>query len=134
MISSPQIGRASIELNPLRLVYSVLSDRNTTMRPVAQLADYVRAKRTPASADNPFITMQQQFSQAMVDALNLFRDCRDELVERTFHDGIWLALGSVRLRNPSIMMMRHGRGPAVAVHPLGRREGETAFEGTDCRW
>ena len=55
------------------------------MRPVAQFADYVRAKRTPASADNPFIAMQQQFSQAMVDALNLFRDCRDDLVERTFH-------------------------------------------------
>jgi hypothetical protein len=29
--------------------------------------------------------MQQQFSTAMVDALNLFRDLRDELVERTFH-------------------------------------------------
>jgi Protein of unknown function (DUF3141) len=55
------------------------------MRPVAPLADYVRAKRTPASADNPFIAMQEQFSKAMVDTLNLFRDLRDDLVERTFH-------------------------------------------------
>ena len=55
------------------------------MRPVASAADYVRARRTPASADNPFITMQQQFSQTMVDTLNLFRDVRDDLVERTFH-------------------------------------------------
>ena len=55
------------------------------MRAVAPLADYVRAKRAPASADNPFITMQQQFSQTMVGALNLFRDSRDDLVERTFH-------------------------------------------------
>jgi Protein of unknown function (DUF3141) len=42
-------------------------------------------ERTPVSADNPFIGMQQQFSTAMVDALNLFRDLRDELIERTFH-------------------------------------------------
>jgi len=55
------------------------------MRLVAPLADYVRAKRTPASADNPFIAMQEQFSKTMIDALNLFRDLRDELVERTFH-------------------------------------------------
>ena len=55
------------------------------MRPVAPLADYVRAKRSPISADNPFIAMQEQFSKAMVDALNLFRDLRDDLVERSFH-------------------------------------------------
>jgi hypothetical protein len=85
MISSPQVARAAIELNPLRLGYSLLSDRNPMMRPVAPLADYVRAKRTPASAGNPFITMQQQFSQTMVDGLNVFRDVRDDLVERTFH-------------------------------------------------
>ena len=29
--------------------------------------------------------MQQQFSKTMVDALNLFRDVRDDVVERTFH-------------------------------------------------
>jgi len=85
MMSSPQLARAAIELNPVRLSYSLLSDRNPMMRPVAPLADYVRAKRTPASADNPFTSMQQQFSQAMVDTLSLFRDSRDDLVERTFH-------------------------------------------------
>jgi len=55
------------------------------MRAVAPLADYARAKRIPAAADNPFIAMQQQFSKTMVDALNLFRDVRDEMVERNFH-------------------------------------------------
>jgi pimeloyl-ACP methyl ester carboxylesterase len=85
MMSGPQLARAAIELNPLRLSYSLLSDRNPMMRLVAPLADYVQAKRTPASADNPFIAMQEQFSKTMVDALNLFRDLRDDLVERTFH-------------------------------------------------
>jgi pimeloyl-ACP methyl ester carboxylesterase len=85
MTSGPQLAHAAIELNPLRLSYSLLSDRNPMMRLVEPLAEYVRAKRTPASADNPFIAMQEQFSKAMVDALNLFRDLRDELVERSFH-------------------------------------------------
>ena len=85
MISSPQLARAALELNPLRLGYSLFSDRNPMMRAVAPLANDVRTKRNPASADNPFLTMQQQFSKAMVDALNLFRDSRDELVERAFH-------------------------------------------------
>jgi hypothetical protein len=85
MMSGPQVARAAIDLNPLRLGYSLLSDRNLMMRAVAPLADYARAQRTPASADNPFIAMQRQFSTTMVDALNLFRDLRDEIVERTFH-------------------------------------------------
>ena len=85
MISGPQLARATLELNPLRLGYSLLSDRNPMMRAVAPLADYAGAKRIPASADNPFIAMQQQFSKTIVDALDLFRDVRDELVERTFH-------------------------------------------------
>ena len=69
----------------MRLGYSLLSDKNLMMRGVAQAANYARAERVPASADNPFVAMQQQFSKAMVDALNLFRDVRDEHVERNFH-------------------------------------------------
>jgi pimeloyl-ACP methyl ester carboxylesterase len=85
MMSGPQIASAVIALNPLRLGYSLLSDGNPMMQAVAPLANYVRSERIPASAENAFIGTQQQFSTAMVDALNLFRDLRDELVERTFH-------------------------------------------------
>jgi pimeloyl-ACP methyl ester carboxylesterase len=85
MLGSPQLARAAIELNPLRLSYSLLSDKNPMMRAVEPLAEYARAKRIPAASENPFIAMQLQFSKTMVDALNLFRDLRDELVERTFH-------------------------------------------------
>jgi Protein of unknown function (DUF3141) len=35
--------------------------------------------------DNPFVALQQQYSKAMVEALNLFRDVRDDLIERIFH-------------------------------------------------
>ena len=85
MISGPQHARAVLELNPLGLGYSLLSDRNPMMRAVAPLADYVWAEHIAASADNPFIAMQEHFSKTMVDALNLFRDLRDELIERTLH-------------------------------------------------
>ena len=85
MVSGPQVAAAVLELNPLRLGYSLLSDKNFMMRGVAQAANYARAERVPASADNPFVAMQQQFSKAVVDALNLFRDARDEHVERNFH-------------------------------------------------
>ena len=85
MVSGPQVAGAVLELNPLRLGYSLLSDKNLMMRGVAQAADHVRAERAKVSADNPFLATQQQFSKAMVDALDLYRDLRDEHVERSFH-------------------------------------------------
>jgi pimeloyl-ACP methyl ester carboxylesterase len=85
MMSAPQAARAMIELNPLRLGYSLPSDRNLMMRSIAPLADQVRAERRPVSADNPFTAMEQKFSETMVHGLNIFRDLRDEMVESTFH-------------------------------------------------
>jgi hypothetical protein len=85
MISGPELARAAIELNPLRLSYSSLSDRNPVIRAVAPLANYVQAERMAASDDNPYVVMQQWFSKAMIEALDLYRDTRDRLVEQTFH-------------------------------------------------
>ena len=85
MISGPELARAAIELNPLRLNYSSVSDRNPIMRTVVPLANYARAERIPASDDNPYVAMQEWFSKAMIEALNLYRDTRDRLVEQTFH-------------------------------------------------
>lgn len=85
MMSGPQLASAVIALNPLRLGYSLLSDRNPVMKAVAPLAEHARAERKPASVDNPFVVMQQHFSKSVVDALNLFRDLRDEVIERSFH-------------------------------------------------
>jgi hypothetical protein len=36
------------------------------------------------AADNPFLQMQQQFSDVMVKSLDAWRDARDQLYERTF--------------------------------------------------
>ena len=84
-MSSPQLARAALQLNPLRLSYSLLSDMNPMMHAVAPLAEKARAERTVAADDNPFVAMQEQFSQAMIDALDLYRDARDQLTEQMFH-------------------------------------------------
>ena len=77
------------------------------MRGVAPAANYVKAQRNPASTDNPFLAMQQQFSKTMVDALNLCRDLRDELVERSFH----AVYGSPLVQAACGISVRPARGP-----------------------
>ncbi len=72
------------QLHPLRLQYEWLSDANPAMRAVGALAEAVRDHRSPISADNPFLQMQERFSEQMVTALNGWRDARDAACERTF--------------------------------------------------
>jgi hypothetical protein len=71
-------------MHPLRLQYELLSDANPAMRAVSSLAETVRANRRPVAADNPFLQMQQQFSDVMVKSLDAWRDARDQFYERTF--------------------------------------------------
>jgi pimeloyl-ACP methyl ester carboxylesterase len=74
----------SKQLHPLRLQYELLSDANPAMRAVSALAETVRANRKPVAADNPFLQMQEQFSDFMVKSLDAWRDARDQVYERTF--------------------------------------------------
>jgi pimeloyl-ACP methyl ester carboxylesterase len=74
----------SKQLNPLRLQYELLSDANPAMRAVEALAETVRAHRRPVSADNPFLHMQEQFSEQAVKMLDAWRDARDHHHEKTF--------------------------------------------------
>ena len=84
-MTSPQLARATRELHPLRLGYSIFSDKNPMMRAVAPLAEQVRAERTVPASDNPFVAMQEQFSRAMTQALDRYGDTRDRLEEQMFH-------------------------------------------------
>ncbi len=84
-MTSPQLARVARELQPLRVGYSSLSDQNPMMRAVAPLAERVRAERTVPAAANPLVVMQEQFSRAMTQALDLYGDTRDQLEEQMFH-------------------------------------------------
>ncbi len=70
--------------HPLRLQFSMFSDENPLMRPVAQAAEWVRANRAPADPDNPLTQVQQNVSEGIVACLDGYRDLRDRLMEETF--------------------------------------------------
>ncbi len=70
--------------HPLRLSYELFSDRNPFMRPLASAAQWVSENRQQADPDNFFTLWQNYYSNCAVASLNLFRDCRDSLMEQLF--------------------------------------------------
>ena len=72
------------QMHPLRLQYELFSDANPFAAPLSELASRVRAERTQAKNDNPFVAMQEQASKQIVDALDHWRDLTEKLSERTF--------------------------------------------------
>ena len=61
--ATPQTARWLQELNPLRLWYTMFSDKNPLMGGVETLAEQALAERKVPSADNPFLVMQEQILQ-----------------------------------------------------------------------
>jgi len=72
------------KLNHAELPYEMFSQRNPLMQQVAQLAEQVRGQRQPVSADNPLLQWQAAMSQAIISALDGYRDLRDASIERIF--------------------------------------------------
>jgi pimeloyl-ACP methyl ester carboxylesterase len=71
-------------LHPHRIRFEALSDRNPLAKPLASLADTVRARRRPVAEDNPFLAMQKVVAEHIVDALDGYRDLRDQMCETLF--------------------------------------------------
>lgn len=84
-MTTPQTARWLQQLNPLRLWYTMFSDKNPLMRGVETLAEQALAERKVPSADNPFLVMQEQFSKSMTQGLEMFGDLRDQMQEQMFH-------------------------------------------------
>jgi pimeloyl-ACP methyl ester carboxylesterase len=72
------------QMHPLRLQYTMFSDSNPLMAPVAALAESVRANRAPAAPDNPFLAWQEMVSGQIVQTLENYRETRDTLCEAAF--------------------------------------------------
>jgi hypothetical protein len=79
-----QVAEGLHKLNHAELPYEMFSKRNPLMQQVAQLAEQVRERRQPVSADNPLLQWQQTMSQAIVAALDGWRDLRDASIESVF--------------------------------------------------
>jgi pimeloyl-ACP methyl ester carboxylesterase len=71
-------------MHPLRLGYTLFSDRNPAMKPLAAAAENVRENRRPVAADNLFLQWEKAFSDWMAASLDAFRGWRDMLIEHAF--------------------------------------------------
>ena len=72
------------KLNAAELPFQIFSKQNPLMQQVAQLAQQVREQRQPVPPDNPLLQWQQSMSQAIIAALDGYRDLRDNTIEQTF--------------------------------------------------
>jgi pimeloyl-ACP methyl ester carboxylesterase len=82
---TPQMASAVLASQPLRLQYAMFSDKNPMMRFVPQLADKARAERKVLDADNPYLKMQEQVSEAVTESLEAYGRMRDQTQEAIFH-------------------------------------------------
>src|SRR5690349_11997077 len=82
--TNPALADMFRRLHPLRLQYEIFSNANPLMAPVAGWAKQVRDRRRPASADNPFIAMQENISRQIVAGLESWRLTAEDFSERLF--------------------------------------------------
>ena len=83
MTSAP-LADALRQAHPLRLQYELVSDANPFMAPVKAMAERAREDRRPASADNPFLALQETISSQIVAGLDAWRDMAEAASERMF--------------------------------------------------
>ena len=65
------------QMHPLRIERYTFSDLNPYMQPVKLWAEAVKPFRQTVSKENPFLTMENVFSEVMQTGLNYYRDMRD---------------------------------------------------------
>lgn len=72
------------ESHPLRKRYTAFSSKNPLLNTFPQMAERVRADRKPVGKDNIFMQMQEAMSKQIVEALDRYRDARDQATEQMF--------------------------------------------------
>ena len=93
-MSNEATARVLRETNPARLERWFFSDLNPWMLWVKSMAETVRANRRSVSPDNPFVKVERDVSGQIEQALDQYRDVRDEMHERMFkaiYESPWLA-------------------------------------------
>ncbi len=72
-------------LNPSRIKYYLFSERfNPGMSSLRIWADWVRENRKAARADNYFTTVERDMAQTIEDALDTYRELRDDIYRNIF--------------------------------------------------
>ena len=83
LVSAP-MADCMRQFHPMRLQYELFADQNPAMASVAALAGQVRENRKSVAGDNPFVVMQENFSNQIVTALDAWREASETLSERMF--------------------------------------------------
>jgi hypothetical protein len=83
-MASEQSAEWLRKTKPSELTYELFSEHNPLMRQISQLAEQVRAHRRPAAPDNPLVQLQSVMSDAIIAALDGWRDLRDRSMEQIF--------------------------------------------------
>jgi hypothetical protein len=99
----------------------IFSDLNPWMWWVKAAAEAVRANRQPVAADNPFVQAEKNASEQIEQALDRYRDVRDDFAERLFkalYESPWLGAAVGIL--PGSRSQRGARAPAWEREELRR--------------
>ncbi|WP_244624761.1 DUF3141 domain-containing protein [Roseibium aquae] len=82
---TPTFAEASRALHPHRTSRAIMCSKNPLMSQVPAMAEKVRADRHPAGGNNPFTQIETLWVEGMTQAIDLWRDQRDMMVELAFY-------------------------------------------------
>ena len=83
-IFTPQLAEWLGRWSPDRLQYTMFADTNPLMKSVANVAEQIYANRKPVSPGNPFLALQEQVSDQIVQVLDDWRERTEKLSEAIF--------------------------------------------------
>jgi hypothetical protein len=84
MMVSEQSAELLRRMHPNRVRFEMFGDNNPFMRPVAEMAEAVRADRRPVGTDNPFLAVERIVSGIIADGLEAWGKARDAIHEEMF--------------------------------------------------
>jgi hypothetical protein len=83
-IANEQSAELLRHMHPNRVRFEMFGDNNPFMRPVAVLAEAVRADRRRVSTDNPFLAVERTVSGMIAGGLGAWGKARDTIDEEIF--------------------------------------------------
>jgi pimeloyl-ACP methyl ester carboxylesterase len=81
----PSFAEQARNLHPNRVRFSIFSDENPLMAPIAEAAAKAREGRKPASKDNVFLEAEKAIAERISAGLSAFGTARDRATEQMFH-------------------------------------------------
>src|SRR6478752_3386720 len=82
--ASEASAKSMRQLHPNRLRFSIFSDANPMMAPIAEAAEAVRQDRHPVSPDNPLLAIEQALVASAEAAWTAWGSARDAWTEQLF--------------------------------------------------